>query len=69
MKQITIFLGSWEPDFNYLRYITVSWWKAIEKELENLRKKDLVSPKQLFTIGDSNINSVDYETNSIVETF
>ena len=39
------------------------------KEHENLRKKDLVSSKQLFIIGDMNINSRDYETNSIVENF
>ena len=34
-----------------------------------MRKKDLVSSKQLFIIGDININSRDYETNSIVENF
>ena len=39
------------------------------KERENLRKKDLVSSKQLFIIGDRNMNSRDYETNSIVENF
>ena len=37
------------------------------KEHENLRKKDLVSSKQLFIICDRNINLLDYETISIVE--
>ena len=37
------------------------------KEHENLRKKDLVSSKQLFIICDRNINFLDYETISIVE--
>ena len=39
----------------------------LKKERGSLRKKDLVSSKQLFTIGDMNMNSLDYETNSNVE--
>ena len=39
------------------------------KEHENLRKKDLVSSRQLFIIGDRNINSLNYEANIIGENF
>ena len=41
--------------------------KLFEKECENFRKKDLVSSKQLVIIGDMNMNSLDYWTNSNVE--
>ena len=43
--------------------------KQFKKEHENLGKKDSVSSKQLFIIGDMSINSRDYETNNIVEKF
>ena len=43
--------------------------KQSKKEHENLGKKDSVSSKQLFIIGDMSINSRDYETNNIVENF
>ena len=39
------------------------------KEYKRLRKKDLVSSKQLFIISDRKINSRDYETNSNLENF
>ena len=41
--------------------------KQFKKENENFGKKNSVSSKQLFIIGDVSINSRDYETNSIVE--
>ena len=71
MKQITQIFLEGESGFNCLRHITVTWlwWKAIKKEVENLRKKDLVSSEQIFLIGDMNINSVYYEISSIVENF
>ena len=37
------------------------------KEHENLRKQVLVSSKQLFIIGDVNVNPLDYEIYSIVK--
>ena len=43
--------------------------KIFKNEYENLVKKDLVSEKQLFVIGDININSLDYEFNNIVKNF
>ena len=71
MNQITHFFGRAESDFNYLRYIKITWewWKVIKKEVENLRKKDLVSSEQIFIMVDTNINSADYETTSIMENF
>ena len=41
--------------------------KQFKKEHENLGKKNSVSSKLFFIIGDMSINSCDYETNNIVE--
>ena len=41
--------------------------KLFKNEYESVIKKDLVSEKQLFVIGDININSLDYEFNNIVK--
>ena len=42
--------------------------ELFKSEYKSLIKADLVSEKQLFVIGDININPLDYESNIIIKS-